>query len=100
MNDSYAIADIIQFLFLSISHIVPARLDPRNLSYSYFYLHDQFVDESKRRNVEKVNKNRLSYTTCGEELQKSFKDWQKIGKLAPKIANFTQFAFLTFFTSK
>ncbi len=51
----------------------------------------------KRRGEEKGvpnrnwrNKNRLSSTTYGEELQKIFKDWQI----------FERFVFLTFLTSK
>ena len=30
------------------------------------------------------NKNRLSSTTCGEELQKFFKDWQSFKELCQK----------------
>ncbi len=47
------------------------------------------------------NKNRLSSTTCGEELQKIFKDWQIFKgfcqKAPKKFTDFKRFAFLTFF---
>ncbi len=47
------------------------------------------------------NKNRLSSTTCGEELQKIFKDWQSFKGLYQKVpkrfSDFKQFVFLTFF---
>ncbi len=48
------------------------------------------------------NKNRLSSTTCGEELQKIFKDWQSLNKRTlskstKKVTEFKRFAFLTFF---
>ena len=47
------------------------------------------------------NKNRLSSTTCGEELQKIFKDWQSFKELYQKVpkrfTDFKRFAFLTFF---
>ncbi len=51
-----------------------------------------------------INKNRLSYTTCGEELQNIFKNWQSWKGLWHKPPkNFTIlsiFAFLTFLTLK
>ncbi len=47
------------------------------------------------------DKNRLSSTTCGEELQKIFKDWlifNGLSQKAPKkFTDFKRFAFLTFF---
>ncbi len=50
-----------------------------------------------------LNKNRLSSTTCGEELQKIIKVWQSFKELSKKyqkIDNFKQFAFDLFLTSK
>ncbi len=55
------------------------------------------ASDNKKSNL---NKNRLSSTTCGEELQKIYKDWQSFKALCQKqqkITDFKQFAFLTFF---
>ncbi len=51
-----------------------------------------------------MNKNRLSSTTCGEELQKIAKDWQNFKGLCQKDPKNHQFkaicVFLPFLTSK
>ena len=50
------------------------------------------------------NKNILSSTTCGEDLQKNCKDWHSLKglfqKRQPNSFDFERFAFLTFLTSK
>ncbi len=42
------------------------------------------MEEEKATGTLEKNKNRLSSTTCGEELQKIFKDWQSFKGLSQK----------------